>query len=254
MSGAPPVDEEGGSHGSQAHRDLTPLPFAPAPARRRPSRWSFTRTERRPNYCDTGPWPDSHGMLYKPHVHTWNMGASWMSGPRSHHGAPLPPPSFAGLWRPVPRADSPAFLEALSHTPATLVATTPRGLPFRLVRTTSLNTTPAPAAPNLITPIASSPTLNSGLNIMPRADSLPTRAPPPWHGAPHDPPSPAHSEPAQNTQPVGSDAEHVMTTTPPRALAITSHSDDDASNSRQRNAVAHLHSERDDFITLHELM
>ena len=49
-----------------------------------------------------------------------------------------PTTPFTGLWLPVPRADSAAFLAALLHTPATLVPTRPRGLPVRLVRTAPL--------------------------------------------------------------------------------------------------------------------
>ena len=37
-----------------------------------------------------------------------------------------PATPFTGLWLPVPRADSAAFLSALPHTPATLVPTRPR--------------------------------------------------------------------------------------------------------------------------------
>ena len=108
---------------------------------------------------------------------------------------------LSGLWLPVPRADSAAFLEALPHTPASLVATKPRRLPNRLVRTTSLSLARSAQAPDLTAPNASSPIPNSGLNIMSRANSLPSRVPPTWHAAPHDPPpSLAHSaEPTRDT-------------------------------------------------------
>ena len=41
-----------------------------------------------------------------------------------------PTTPFTGLWLPVPHADSPAFLRAPPHTPATLVPTGPRSRQF----------------------------------------------------------------------------------------------------------------------------
>ena len=95
-----------------------------------------------------------------------------------------PTTPFTGLWLPVPRADSAAFLTALHHTPANLVPTGPRRLPNRLVRTTSLSLArPAPAM-DRGTPNASSPVTNPSPIIMSRSHSLPSRVPPAWHATP----------------------------------------------------------------------
>ena len=95
-----------------------------------------------------------------------------------------PTTPFTGLWLPVPRADSAAFLTALHHTPANLVPTGPRRLPNRLVRTTSLSLArPAPAM-DRGTSHASSPVTNPSPIIMSRSHSLPSRVPPAWHATP----------------------------------------------------------------------
>ena len=95
-----------------------------------------------------------------------------------------PATPFTGLWLPVPHADSAAFLNALSHTPATLVPTRPRGLPDRLVRTTSLTLARPALALGLSTPNAPPPVSDLNSNIMSRSHSLPSSPPPAWHVAP----------------------------------------------------------------------
>ena len=108
------------------------------------------------------------------------------SGGRAFPARTAPPPAtpFTGLWLPVPRADSAAFLSALPHTPATFVPARPRRLLNRLVRTTSLNLTRPTLALGLSTPNASPLVSDSNPNIMPRSHSLPSRTPPGWHVTP----------------------------------------------------------------------
>ena len=146
-------------------------------------RSSFTRTEQHPSYFGTELWPDSHGTQSKRHTRIWNIRTRWTNVSLSGAVAPPPHPSRGSGSQSPMRTQPRSLRPSLTHTPAALVPTRPRGLPIRLARTSSLTLARPAHAPGLGTPAPSPPVPDSNTNTMSRSHSLPNRVPPAWHDA-----------------------------------------------------------------------